>query len=121
MECYVDDMIVKSEDKTHTDDLRECFEIIYKHNRRVNPTKCTFNIRSWKFLRYLVSERGIEANPEPNQAIIDNKAPQTKRDVQKLTGQLVVLWCFISRCAEKSYPRSTHPRKQKNSNGRIVK
>lgn len=71
MECYVDDMIVKSDDKTHVDDLRECFQTLRKNNMRVNPTKCTFGVRSGKFLGYLVSERGIEANPEKIQAIVD--------------------------------------------------
>lgn len=64
MECYVDDLIVKSSGKDHSDDLRECFETIRRNNMRINPNKCTFGVASGKFLGYMVSSRGIEANPE---------------------------------------------------------
>jgi hypothetical protein len=38
---------------------------------KLNPTKCAFGVGSWKFLGYMVSNRGIEANPEKIQAVLD--------------------------------------------------
>ncbi|KAK1363227.1 hypothetical protein POM88_038788 [Heracleum sosnowskyi] len=48
VECYVDDMIVKSMFKDHAEDLRECFETLRKNNMRINPSKCTFGVASDK-------------------------------------------------------------------------
>lgn len=86
MEIYVDDMIVKSLlTESHLADLRECFEKLKKHNMKLNPDKCTFALEAGKFLGFLVSHKGIEANPEKIQAILDMRPPRTIRDIQRLT------------------------------------
>jgi ribonuclease HI len=69
-----------------------------------NPKKCIFGVRKGKILGYLVSHRGIEANPTKIQAIINMKPPQSTRDVQRLTGRLATLNRFISKSAERSLP-----------------
>ncbi|XP_063941458.1 uncharacterized protein LOC135149627 [Daucus carota subsp. sativus] len=104
MECYVDDMIVKSLFRDHADDLKECFETLRRNNMKINPAKCTFGVCSGKFLGYMVSARGIEANPEKIKAVLEMEAPKTIRDIQKLTGRLAALRRFISRSAEKALP-----------------
>ncbi|XP_074323923.1 putative mitochondrial protein AtMg00860 [Apium graveolens] len=71
---------------------------------RINPNKCTFGVSNGKFLGYMVSARGIEANPEKIEAFINMEAPKCIRDIQKLTGRLSALWRFISRLAEKALP-----------------
>ena len=53
---------------------------------------------------YLVSHRGIEANPTKIQAIINMTPPQSAREVQRLTGRLAALNRFISKSAERSLP-----------------
>ena len=70
MEIYVDDMIVKSvKAPTHTADLRETFDCIRKNQIRLNPTKCSFGLGGGKFLGYLLTQRGIEADPSQITAI----------------------------------------------------
>ena len=72
MEVYVDDMLVKyktSED--HRDDLEEPFAVIQKYRMKLNPKKCTFGVSSGKFLGFIVSSRGVEANPKKIKAFID--------------------------------------------------
>ena len=65
MEAYVDDMMVKSMSMArHVADLQKTFTILRKHNMRPNPTKCAFRVASDKFLGFIISQRGIEANPE---------------------------------------------------------
>ena len=60
---YVDDMLVKSKDEAnHLDDLKETFNTLHKYNMKLNPAKRVFAVASGKFLRFMVSQRGIEAN-----------------------------------------------------------
>ncbi|PKA58730.1 RNA-directed DNA polymerase like [Apostasia shenzhenica] len=63
IETYVDDILVKSKTlEGHLNDLRETLDTLRRFNLKLNPAKCTFGAASGKFLRYLVSARGIEAN-----------------------------------------------------------
>ena len=65
VEVYVDDMLVKSVDEgSHLDDLQETFETLRRYKMKLNPSKCAFGVSSGKFLGFMVSQRGIEANPD---------------------------------------------------------
>ena len=46
---------------------------------RLNPKKCTFEVTSGKLLGYMVSEKGIEADPDNIRVILDMPTPRTKR------------------------------------------
>jgi hypothetical protein len=102
---YVDDIVVASKNKEdHLVDLAETFTNMREARLRLNPEKCIFRVRQGKILGYLVSHRGIEANPTKIQAIINMMHPQSTRDVQRLTGRLAALNRFISKSAERSLP-----------------
>ena len=65
MEVYVDDMLVKSkEELAHLGDLRETFATLKQYQMKLNPSKCIFGVALGKFLGFIVSQRGIKANPE---------------------------------------------------------
>ena len=51
---------------------------------KLNPEKCVFGVKSGKFLGFMVSQRGIEANPDKIRAIINMEPPKTLNEVQKL-------------------------------------
>ncbi|KAK4383247.1 Retrovirus-related Pol polyprotein from transposon opus [Sesamum angolense] len=86
MKVYVDDMIVKcKEEVEHLNHLQAAFEVMRKYGMKLNPAKCTFGVRGGKFLGYMVSEKGIEANPEKIKVIMQMGSPKTIKDVQKLT------------------------------------
>ncbi|XP_073119762.1 uncharacterized protein [Henckelia pumila] len=105
MEVYIDDMLVKSiQASNHLEDLEECFSILRKYRMKLNPDKCTFGVRGGKFLGYMVSERGIEANPEKIKAILNMNPPKSVKGIQELTGRLAALNRFISRSADKGLP-----------------
>jgi hypothetical protein len=71
-EAYVDDIIVKTrESRTFIEDLEETFANLRKVNIKLNPAKCAFGVPSGKLLGFLMSHRGIEANP--------NKSRQSKK------------------------------------------
>ena len=62
---YVDDMLVKSaKEAQHLDDLHETFDILRRYNMKLNPSKCAFGVSTGKFFGFMVSKRGIEANPD---------------------------------------------------------
>ncbi|KAL2246197.1 UNVERIFIED_CONTAM: Retrovirus-related Pol polyprotein from transposon [Sesamum indicum] len=86
MEVYVDDMLVKSQKlEDHSIYLKATFAIMRKYGMKLNPSKCTFGVGGGKFLGYMVSERGIEANSEKIEAILRLKSPTSLKEVQKLS------------------------------------
>ena len=69
-------MLVKSQDEgEHLNDLQETFNTLRQYNMKLNPSKCAFGVSSGKFLDFMVSHRGIEANPDKIQAILNMKPP----------------------------------------------
>ena len=63
-----------------------------------------FGIPSGKLQGFIVSSRGIEANPTKINAIRFMKPPRCKKDLMKLTGCLAALSHFISRLGVKGLP-----------------
>ena len=105
VEAYVDDVVVKT--KTHDQfiaDLEETFNSLRKFRWKLNLTKCVFGVPSGKLLGFIVSNRGIEANPKKINAILAIVAPATIKDVQKLTGCMAALNRFLSRLGERGLP-----------------
>ena len=81
MEVYVDDMLVKSKEEfAHLDHLQETFTTLKQYQMKLNSSECAFGVASGKFLRFMVSEKGIEANPEKVRAILDTTLPKTVKE-----------------------------------------
>ena len=105
VEVYVDDMLVKSlVEERHLDDLLETFDTLRQHQMKLNPNKCAFRVSSRKFLGFTVSQRGIEANPDKLQAILDMEPPKNIKEVQSLTRQVAALNRFVSKATDKCLP-----------------
>ncbi|CAA0822248.1 Unknown protein, partial [Striga hermonthica] len=105
MEVYVDDMLVKSVHATdHVTHLHDMFDVLRSYSMVLNPKKCTFGVKSGKFLGYMVSQRGIEANPAKIKAIQDLTPPTSVKGVQALTGRLAALNLFISKSTDRCKP-----------------
>lgn len=65
MEAYIDNMVVKRKhEKVHIGHLSRVFRILKKHQLRLKAEKCAFGVGSGKFLGYLVTQRGIKADPK---------------------------------------------------------
>ena len=96
---------MKSQDEEiHLDDLQETFDTLQQYNMKLNPSKCAFGVSSGKFLGFMVSHKGIEANPDKIQAILDMKPPQNVKEVQSLTGRVAALNKFVSKATDKCLP-----------------
>ena len=77
MEVYINDMLVKSlHAEDHIDHLRQSFEVLRKYNMKLNPTKCAFGVTSGKFLGYVVTKRGIKANPKQIKSVLNVVLPK---------------------------------------------
>jgi hypothetical protein len=95
---YVDDIIVKStKQENHVADLQETFANFRQAGLKLNPQKCVFGVKKGKFLGFLVSIKGIEANPSKIEAILWIEPPNSKKGAQQLAGRLASLNRFISR------------------------
>ena len=107
MEVYIDDMLVKTrEHPDHTKHLQETFNLLRTNGMKVNPLKCAFGVSSGKFLGFMVTQRGIEANPIQLRAIMESQPPTTRKGVQQLTDRLATLGRFISCFTDRLKPFS---------------
>jgi hypothetical protein len=105
VEAYVDDMVVKTTDEDDLiADLAQTFANLQRYCWKLNPEKCVFGVPSGKLLGFMVSHRGIEANPTKVDAIRRMNRPTGKKDVMKLTGMMAALGRFISKLGEKGLP-----------------
>ena len=87
IEVYVDDIL----------NLRKLFERLRKFKLKLNPAKCTFGVKSGKLLGFVVSQKGIEVDPDKMHAIIEMPAPNTEKEVRGFLGRLNYIARFISK------------------------
>lgn len=100
-------MVVKSlSPNQHTYDLTMIFAELRKHNMRLNPKKCTFGVKGSKFLGFMLTYKGIEANPDKCEVVIARGSPENMNELQKLIRKLVYLSLsqFLPKMAKKEKP-----------------
>lgn len=72
VEVYVDDMLFKSiKVVDHIADLEETLETLRQYQIKLNLTKCSLRVSSEKFLGFIVSLRGIEANLKKIEIVLE--------------------------------------------------
>ena len=106
IEVYVDDMIIHSQGANgqHFTDLRKFFSRLREHSMRLNPAKCTFGVKRGKVLGYMVTERGIEVDPQKIKAIVEMKPPRTQKEVKSFMGRLQYISRFINQLTSMCEP-----------------
>jgi ribonuclease HI len=105
VECYVDDMVVKTKDRAnHQADLRVVFNRLRKHQLKMNPLKCAFGVRSGLFLGFIVHHRGIEISPKNIKAIQDMPPPTNLKELKSLQGHFAYIRRFISNLSGRTQP-----------------
>ena len=98
-------MLVKSQrEEDHLKDLEETFGTLRSYNMKLNLSKCAFKVTTGKFLGFMVSQRGIEANPNKIRAIVEMAPPKNVKEVQSLNGKVVALNMFILTAMDKCLP-----------------
>jgi hypothetical protein len=105
VEAYIDDIVVKSKRVNNlVDDLNIAFKCLKEKNIRLNPEKCVFGVPRGMLLGFIVSECGIEANPEKISTITKMSPIRDMKGIQMVMGYLAALSHFISRLDEKVLP-----------------
>ncbi|RVW83516.1 Retrovirus-related Pol polyprotein from transposon 17.6 [Vitis vinifera] len=105
VEVYIDDIVVKRRTKgEHARHLEETFHLIKTYNMKLNSAKCAFGVSANKFLGFMVTQRGIEVNPDQIKAVMETFPPSSKKKLQRLTGHLAALERFIARFTNKLRP-----------------
>ena len=105
MEVYIDDMLIKSKEcPDHANHLQQAFDLLRTYGMKLNPAKCAFGVSVGRFLGFMMTKRGIEANPSQLEAIPESPAPSSRKEVQQLTGRLAALGRFISRFIDRLKP-----------------
>lgn len=78
VEVYVNDMVVKSQSiNQHAVDLEEVLAQVRRYDMRLNLEKGTFGIEGGKFLGFMITHKGIEANPDKCNAILKMQSPKS--------------------------------------------
>jgi hypothetical protein len=104
VEAYVDDIVVKTRKADDlVSDLHIAFSCLQANGVKQNPEKCVWRVAGM-LLGYIVSQRGIEANPEKVAALERMGPIRDLKGVQKVLGCLAALSQFISRLGEKGLP-----------------
>ena len=105
MEAYIDDMLIKSKERSdHAEHLQQAFELLRAYGMKLNPLKCAFGVSAGRFLSFMVTQRGIEANPAQLKAILESPTLASRNGVQQLTGWLAALGRFISQFTDRLKP-----------------
>jgi hypothetical protein len=105
VEAYVNDIVVKTRKASDLlSDLETTFKCLKAKGVKLNPEKCVFGVLRGMLLGFIVSERGIEANPEKIAAITNIGSIKDLKGVQRVMGCLAALSRFISRLGEKRLP-----------------
>ena len=70
---------------------------------KLNPTKCSFGMASDKFIGYMVTQRGIEANLDQIRLVMNIPSPTYIWDTQHLASHVAALSRYISHSSEKCH------------------
>ena len=99
------DVVIKTvNSKNFIEDLQLVFNSLRRYRWKLNLEKRVFGVPARKLLGFIISHRGIEANPEKIEANMRMEAPRSQKKVQRLTGCIAALSRFISRLGEKGMP-----------------
>ena len=94
---YVDDIVVKTAQACDLiANLAATFVNLQRFNIKLKPEKCVFRVSKGNLLGYIMSERGIEANPKKIMAISNMGPIHNVKGIQRLTGCLAALSRFLS-------------------------
>jgi hypothetical protein len=97
IQVYINDVVITTrKEESLISDLMETFDNLNRYKLKLNATKCSFGVSAGQLLGFLVSARGIEANPEKIQAILTMVKPAKLHDVQKLAGRVATLSRFVA-------------------------
>jgi hypothetical protein len=83
VQVYIKDVVITTrEEAMLINNLRETFDNLDSYKLKLNPTKRSFSVPAGQLLRFFISARGIEDNPEKIQAILTMAKPTKLHEIQ---------------------------------------
>ena len=87
VECYVDDIAVKSHSKSnHLGDLRTVFDIMWAHQLKMNLTQSF-----WRVSSGIITSKEIHLDPDKVKAIQSMQPPRTLKELRGLQGRFTYI------------------------------
>ena len=101
----VDDILIHGQDlESHLNDVKKLLQRCQQHGITLNPKKFNLAKDKVKFAGYIVSDKGIEADPEKLRAISHFPKPTNITDLRSFLGLVEQLAGFSKEVAEKMQP-----------------
>ena len=98
-----DDILIWADSKEgHDRRVHEVFSKVRASGLKLNKSKCVFGVTELKFLGHIISERGIEPDPEKVSAIVDMPLPTNKKELQRFLGMVNCLGKFLPNLSDVS-------------------
>nr|DAA65004.1 TPA_exp: gag-pol protein [Drosophila sechellia] len=102
---YIDDIIIfGTNENGHDNAVKEIKEILEKNNVLLNGEKCIWKTDKVKFLGHILSDRGIEVDPEKVSTILSFRSPKNKEEVRSFLGLVTYVGKFIPDLADRTEP-----------------
>ncbi|GBM23060.1 Transposon Ty3-I Gag-Pol polyprotein [Araneus ventricosus] len=118
---YLDDVLIASTDESELlKHLEKVFRRFQKYGLVVNTEKCVFDQLSVKFLRYLISEKGIEPLPDRVKTINEFQQPKTIKDVRRFLALLNFYRRFLKNAAHEQSLLSDYLKGAKKNYTRLI-
>ena len=84
---YIDDILVYSDTfEEHVQQVRKVLEKLEKAGLRLKMSKCEFHQKRVRFLGFVISDKGIEMDPDKVKSIVEWPPPTNKKEVQSFLG-----------------------------------
>ena len=85
--CYLDDILIYSDNlRDHRKQVKDVLEKLHAAGLFVKPEKCEFESNKTTFLGFVISQQGIEMDPEKVSAVLNWEVPKTIQHVQCFLG-----------------------------------
>ena len=80
MKVYIDDMLVKYKQRLdHAEHLQQTFDLLREYDMKLNHLKCAFGVNADRFLGFMVTKRGIKANPHSLRPFYNHRPPTPRK------------------------------------------
>ncbi|KAL4153469.1 hypothetical protein QTP88_001302 [Uroleucon formosanum] len=84
---YLDDIIIYGKGLlNHNEKLRDVFERLRNHNLKIQPTKCEFLKQQCMYLGHIISENGIQPDPEKVKSVLQFPTPTSVKEIKSFLG-----------------------------------
>ncbi|KAL4085363.1 hypothetical protein QTP88_027222 [Uroleucon formosanum] len=109
---YLDDIIMYGKGLLdHNEKLRDVFERLRNHNLKIQPTKCEFLKQQCMYLGHIISENGIQPDPEKIKSVLQFPIPTSVKEIKSFLGLSGYYRKFIKSCSLISKPMTNLLRK----------